>query len=212
MNRLLLSILFAAIWMPVLAMAQTPSQPPAAQAPVVIGTAKIGWMNLEQAVLTTDEGKNMVAEIQKYVESKNTENNNLRKELDTLRNQLEVQGSKLTDEARIELEEQIESKDTALQRFQQDTQKDIENRRLKMTNYLARRMQPVIEKLAKEKGVSAILIFNSSRDAYVDPSLNLTDEIVKAYNQANGSGAKAAAPVAAPKTAPAPSSTPSQKK
>jgi outer membrane protein len=209
MNRLLLSILFAAIWIPVLAMAQTPSQPPAAQPPVVIGTAKIGWMNLEQAVLTTDEGKSMVAEIQKYVDAKNTENNNLRKELETLRNQLEVQGSKLTDEARIELEEQIESKDTTLQRFQQDTQKDIENRRLKMTNYLARRMQQPIENIAKEKGVSAILIFNSSRDAYVDPSLNLTEEIVKAYNQAHGSGAKAAA---APKTAPAPASTPSPKK
>jgi outer membrane protein len=206
MNRPLLSILFAVIWIPVLGMAQTPSQPPAAQAPVVIGTAKIAWMNLEQAVLTTDEGKNLVAEIQKYVEAKNTENNNLRKELDTLRNQLEVQGAKLTDEARIELEEQIESKDTGLQRFQQDTQKDIENRRLKMTNYLARRMQPVIEKLAKEKGLSAVLIFNSSRDAYVDPSLNLTEEIVKAYNQAYGSGTKAAAPAAAP------SSTPSQKK
>jgi outer membrane protein len=206
MNRPLLSILFAVIWIPVLGMAQTPSQPPAAQAPVVIGTAKIAWMNLEQAVLTTDEGKNLVAEIQKYVEAKNTENNHLRKELDTLRNQLEVQGAKLTDEARIELEEQIESKDTGLQRFQQDTQKDIENRRLKMTNYLARRMQPVIEKLAKEKGLSAVLIFNSSRDAYVDPSLNLTEEIVKAYNQAYGSGTKAAAPAAAP------SSTPSQKK
>jgi outer membrane protein len=211
MNRLLLSILFAAILIPVLGMAQTPSQTPAAQAPVVIGTAKIAWMNLEQAVLTTDEGKNMVAEIQKYVETKNTENNNLRKELDTLRNQLEIQGSKLTDEARTELEEQIESKDTGLQRFQQDTQKDIENRRLKMTNYLARRMQPIIETIAKGKGLSAILIFNSSRDAYVDPSLNVTDEIVKAYNQANGAGAKAA-PAAAPKTAPAPASAPASKK
>jgi outer membrane protein len=203
MKRLLLSILSAAIWVPVLGMAQTSSQTPASQAPVVIGTAKIGWMNLEQAVLTTDEGKNMVAEIQKYIDTKNAENINLRKELDTLRNQLDVQGSKLTDEARTELEEQIESKDTALQRFQQDTQKDIDNRKVKMTNYLARRMQPVIEKLSKEKGLSAVLVFNSARDAYVEPSLNLTDEIVKSYNQTYGSGANAAAPAAAPKTAPA---------
>jgi outer membrane protein len=203
MKRLLLSILSAAIWMPVLGVAQTSSQTPTAQAPAVIGTAKIAWMNLEQAILTTDEGKNMVAEIQKYIDAKNSENTNLRKEMDTLRNQLEVQGSKLTDEARTELEEQVDSKDTALQRFQQDTQKDIDNRKLKMTNYLARRMQPVIEKLSKEKGLSAVLVFNSSRDAYVDPSLNLTEEIVKAYNQTYGSGAKAAAPAKAPKTAPA---------
>ncbi len=207
MNRLRLSLLFAVIWMPVLGMAQTPSQTAAPQAPIVIGTAKIAWINLEGAVLTTDEGKTMVAEIQKYVDAKNTENGNLRKELDTLKNQLEVQGSKLTDEARTELEDQIESKDTSLQRFQQDTQKEIENRRVKMTNYLARRMQPVIEKLAKEKGLSAVLIFNSARDAYVDPSLNLTEEVIKAYNQTYGAGGKAATPAAAPKAA-APASTP----
>jgi outer membrane protein len=198
MNRLVLSILFAAIWMPFFGMAQTASQTPAAPAPAVIGASKIAWMNLEQAVLTSDEGKTMVADIQRWVDSKNTENDGLRKEMEALRNQLSVQGAKLTDEARSELEDQIEAKDTVLQRFQQDTQKDIESKRVKMTNYLAKRMQPVIERVAKEKGLSAVLIFNSSRDAYVDPSLNVTEEIIKAYNQTYGAGASkpAAAPAA----------------
>ncbi len=207
MSRLTLSILFAAISMPVLGMAQTSTQTPAAQTPAVIGPAKIAWINLEQAVLTSDEGKSMVADIQKYVDAKNVENDNLKKEADNLRNQLNVQGSKLTDEARTDLEEQIETKETALQRFQQDTQKDIENRRVKMTNSLARKIQPVIEKVAKERGLSAILIFNSSRDAYVDPSLNLTEEVIKAYNQTYGAGAAktpAAPATPAPKTPPAP--------
>jgi outer membrane protein len=206
MSRLILSILFAAVWMPFFGMAQTPSQPPAAPAPAVIGAAKIAWMNLEQAVLTSDEGKTMVSDIQKWVDSKNTENDTLRKEMETLRSQLSVQGSKLTDEARSDLEDQIEAKDTVLQRFQQDTQKEIESRRVKMTSYLAKRMQPVIEKVAKEKGLSAVLIFNSSRDAYVDPALNLTEEIIKAYNQTYGAGAAkpAAAPAAKPPATPAP--------
>ncbi len=189
MSRLMLRILFAALSLPILGMAQTASQTSAPAAPAVIGAAKIAWINLEQAVLTSDEGKNMVSEIQKYVDTKNSENDNMRKEAETLRNQLNVQGSKLTEEARTELEDQIEAKETALQRFQQDTQKDIENRRVKMTNYLARKMQPIIEKVAKEKGLSAVLVFNSTRDAYVDPSLNITEEVIKAYNQANGAGA-----------------------
>jgi outer membrane protein len=206
MSRLILSVLFAAIWMQAFGMAQTASQTAATPAPAVIGAAKIAWMNLEQAVLTSDEGKSMVADIQKWVDSKNVENDNLRKDMETLRNQLSVQGSKLTDEARSELEDQIEAKDTALQRFQQDTQKEIENRRVKMTNYLAKRMQPVIEKVAKEKGLSAILIFNSSRDAWVDPSLNLSEEIIKAYNQTYGAGGSkpTAAPAAKPPATPAP--------
>jgi outer membrane protein len=195
----MLRILFAAISLPILGMAQTPAQTTAPATPAVIGAAKIAWMNLEQAVLTSDEGKVMVAEVQKFVDSKNNENDNLRKEAETLRNQLSVQGSKLTEEARSELEDQIEAKETALQRFQQDTQKEIENRRVKMTNYLAKRMQPVIEKVAKEKGLSAVQIFNSTRDAFVDPSLNLTEEIIKAYNQTYGAGAPKAPASAAPK-------------
>jgi outer membrane protein len=199
MSRLMLRILFAAISLPILGMAQTAPQTSAPATPAIIGAAKIAWINLEQAVLTSDEGKSMVAEIQKYVDAKNSENDNLRKEAETLRNQLNVQGSKLTDEARSELEDQIEVRDTALQRFQQDTQKDIENRRVKMTNYLARRMQPVIEDVAKAKGLSAVLVFNASRDAYVDASLNVTEEIIKAYNQKYGAGASKAPASATPK-------------
>ena len=182
--------------MPLAGMAQTASQSPAA--PAAIGPAKIAWMNLEQALLTTDEGKIMVTEIQKYIDGKNQELDAMRKESEKLRNQLSVQGSKLTDEARTDLEEQIESRDTSLQRFQQDTQKDIENRRIRMTNYLGKRMQPVIEKLSKEKGLSAVLILSNSRDAFVDQSFIITEEIVKAYNQAYPAGAKAPAPTPAP--------------
>jgi len=206
MSRLMLSVLFAVIWIPVLGIAQTPSSTPAAQAPAVIGPAKIAWINLEQAVLTSDEGKAMVAEIQKWVDAKNVENETMKKEADALKNQLSVQGSKLTDEARGELEDQIEAKETTLQRFQQDTQKEIEAKKNKMTNYLARRMQPVVEKLAKEKGISAILILSSARDAFVDQSMIITEEVIKAYNQTypvSGAKAPASAPKAAP-SAPAP--------
>ena len=201
MNRLMLSILFAAVWIPVLGMAQTPATPPAAQTPAVIGPAKIAWMNLEIALLTTDEGKSLYADIQKFVEDKQKEMDNMRKESDKLKSQLEVQGAKLTDEARAKLEEDIDAKDTAIQRFQQDTQKDIENKKGRLTNYIGKRMQPVIEKLAKEKGLSAVFILNGQRDAFVDASLILTEEIVKAYNQTYAAGAsKAPATPAAPAT------------
>lgn len=189
MNRLVMSILFAACWMPVAGMAQTAQ----------ISPAKIVWMNLEEALLTTDEGKAMFAEIQAYIDGKNQELDAMRKESEKLRNQLSVQGAKLTDEARQDLEEQVEAKDIALQRFQQDTQKEIENRRVRMTNHLGKRMQPVIEKLSKERGISAIFILNSARDAYVDQSLILTQDIVAAYNQTYPTSAPKAAPAPAPK-------------
>jgi hypothetical protein len=54
-------------------------------------------------------------------------------------------------------------------------------------------MLTVLEKIVKEKGLNAVLYINSARDAYIEPSLIITGEVVKAYNQAY--------PVAAEKTA-----------
>ena len=178
MTRATLSVLFAALWVPALSMAQTAASPAAVQ----IGPAKIAWINLQMAVFTCDEGKREMGEVQKFVDAKNAELDQLKKESDNLKNQLSVQGPKLTDEARSDLEDQIEAKDTALQRFQQDTQKEIDNRRSRATSYIVKRMQPVIEKYSKEKGLSAIQVLNESRDAWVDPSLDVTRDIIKAYN------------------------------
>ncbi len=196
MSRLTLCVLFATLLVPVLGVAQTAAQAPAAPPAAASSPLKIAWMNLEQAVFTCEEGKKEFTEVQKFVDGKNAELENLRKETENLRNQLNVQGPKLTDEARADLEDQIEAKDTTLQRFQQDTQKEIDNRRVRATNYIGKRMQPVIEKYSKEKGLSAIQVFSQGRDIWVDPSLNVTQEIIKAYNATYAGSAAKPAPAA----------------
>jgi len=186
----ILGAIIAILIAPAALLSQAPAAPqsaPAPQqpaAPVVIGPAKIAWLNLEQAILTCEDGKREFGEVQNFVSKKNAELEQLRKETETLKNQLNVQGAKLTDEARADLEEQIEAKDTYLQRFQQDTQKEIDNRRVRATNLIGRKMLPVIEKLAKEKGLSAVLYINPTRDAFIEPDLVVTEEVIKAYNVA----------------------------
>jgi outer membrane protein len=202
MNRLMLPVLIAALWVPGLSLAQAPAESQAASTAAAIQATKMAWINLEQVIFTCDEGKVRFSEVQKYVDEKNAELDTIRKELEKLRSQLSVQGSKLTDDARADLENQISERQTALQRFQEDTQKDIENRRMRVTNYLGKRMQAAIEKIAKEKGISAILFFDPARDAYVDPALNLSEEVVKNYNQLYPISA-AKTPAAAAPAAPA---------
>lgn len=191
MSRLMLGVLFIALFLPAFGAAQTAEKTPATPAPKTITPAKIAWMNVEQAVLSCDEGTKMVGEIQKFVDTKSAELEAMQKEAEDLRNKLSVQGSKLTDEARQDLADKAETKDTILQRFRQDTEKEINSRKDRLTNYISKRMGPVIEKVAKSKGLDAIQIYNPSRDAWLNPDLNVTEDIVKAYNQTY--------PVAAPK-------------
>jgi len=198
----MLFVLIALFCVPVIVLAQAPAQTPAAAAPAAaIQPVKIAWINPEQVIFTCDEGKIRFGEIQKYVEDKNTELDGKRKELEKLRNNLSVQGSKLTDEARDELARQIDEKQTAIQRFQEDTQKQIEARRNSATSYVGKRMQAAIEKVAKDKGLDAILYLSQDRDAWVDTKLILSEEVVKIYNQLHpvAGAAKAAPAAAAPK-------------
>jgi outer membrane protein len=170
-----------------------------AQQPAAPGPARIAWINLDQAILTCEEGKREFGEVQKFVDRKNQELEGLRKELEALNAQKNIQGPKLTDEARADLDEQIEAKDTGFQRFQQDTQKEIDARRVRATNAIGRKMLPVIEKIAKEKSLSAVFYINPSRDAFIDPSLVITEEVIKAFNLAYpAAAAKPAAPAPAP--------------
>jgi len=178
-------------------MAQTPpaTPPPPAQAQAapapaaVITTAKLAWLNLEEAIFRCEEGRREFGEVQKFVDKKNQELQAAQKDLEALRNQLFAQAAKLTDEARADLEEQIDARETGLQRFQQDTQREIDARRVRTTNMIGRKMLPILEKFSKEKGLSAVLYLNSSRDGWVDPALVITEEIIKAYNQAYPPGA-----------------------
>ncbi len=193
---------------PAFALAQTPANPPqataaAASAPAVIGPAKIGWINLEQAILGCDEGKKEFAEIQKFAEKKSQDIQLLQKEIQTLKNQMEVQGPKLADDARDDLEDQISDKETILQRLQQDAQKDFDNRKARAGNQIGRKMIPIIEKLSKEKALSAVAFLNPQLYAWVDPNLVITEEVIKAYNAAH--------PAAAPPAGLPPASPPPKK-
>ena len=183
MKQLLLVTLVAALILPVAGIAQTADQP-AAPAP----TVKIGWMILDMAVTTCDEGVRAIGDIQKYVDTKNSELEAMKREADDTRTKLEVQGTKLTDDALMDLEERARSQEVALQRFSEDTQRDIDTRRQRLYATITAKMAPIIEKVAIEKGLDAVQLFDPQRDAWVNPGLNVTDDVIKAYNQAYPAG------------------------
>lgn len=178
-------------------LAQNPAaNPPVgkATAPVVFAPAKIAFVDILQAITACEEGKLESAAWQQFVNTKNAELQTRQKDVEALRNQLGLQVTKLTDDARVELADQIEIKDTDLERFKQDTQKEIERRRLRFQNAIGRKMVIIIGKLAKEKGLSAVQSLDQTRDLFVDPALFITDDLIQAYNQAFPTPATAPTP------------------
>src|SRR3954470_15032550 len=97
MKRTFASVVLPMVLLSVTAFAQTGSAAPAAAAatPAPNGPAKIGIINIQQAILLTNEGKRDFESLDKKFEPKRTELQTLSKEVDDLKKQLSTQSDKL---------------------------------------------------------------------------------------------------------------------
>ena len=190
MIRKMIFVLALLMVLPIWSAAQNPpatNPPTAPQTAAAVGASgsfKIAVINIQQAVMTCDEGKKEDANLQQLIDAKSAELQQRQKKLETDKSNFEVMSPKLSDEARLDKAEEIDAEDTALQRFQQDTSKEIDAKRQRWQQVIAKKMLTVVEKVAKERGFDMVQFFDVNRDGYVNPSLFITDDIIKAYNLA----------------------------
>jgi len=194
---------------------------PATSNPIVTGsgTTKIGTINIEQAVIGSNEGQRDFDALKKKLEPKQNELKAQNDELEALQKQFQTQSDKLNDDARANLQKQIESKKKVFDRAVQDAQEDYQNQSKEVFQRILQKMAPVIVKHAQEAGFS--MIVDTSNPWPQSPILwygeggDITKAVVDLYNTqsgvaapaAQGSGVKPATPrPAAPKPATAPPS------
>jgi outer membrane protein len=183
---------------------------PAAAAPtttIATGTgSKLGTINIEQAVLGSNEGQRDFEVLRKKLEPKQSELKGQNDELQSLQEQLQKQGDKLNEDARATLVKQIETKKKSFDRSVQDAQEDAQNQQKEIFQRILQKMAPVIVKHAQENGFA--MIVDTSNPWPQSPILwygeqgDITKAVVDAYNTQSGVPAPAPAAGAAAKPAP----------
>jgi outer membrane protein len=194
--------------------ASSPAAPATSPAVTTGPGNKIGTINIEQAVVGSNEGQRDFAALQKKLEPKQNELKAQNDDLEQLQKQLQTQGEKLNDDARANLVKQIETKKKSFDRSVQDAQEDAQNQQKEIFQRILQKMAPVIVKHAQESGFA--MIVDTSNPWPQSPILwygeggDITKAVVDIYNTQSGvpaptaAGApKPAAPKpAAPKPAP----------
>ena len=150
-----------------------------------LGPARLGFINLERALAEVQEGKSLFGELQGFIDKKNQELKTRQDDLAKRQEQLRTQERTLSEESKLEIQKDIEEKRTALTRFQEDTSKEIDRRQNANVQRIGQKMQPIIQAYAKEKALTAIVIWSPQLYAYVDETVNVTDEIIKRYDSQN---------------------------
>ena len=183
-----------------------------AQAPAA-GAGKVGVMNVQLAIASTAEGKQAASQMQAQFAPRQAELETLTKQIDDIRNRLRTGSSTLSDDERSRLALDGDQKSRQLQRKQQELQDDGQEAQREIFDRIGRKMVSVLDNYAKQNGF-AVIIDSSSQSStvvYADPQTDISQDIIRLYDQANP--VKAAASTSAPASAPArrpASTTPAQ--
>lgn len=170
------------------------------------GATKIGLVNIQEAILSTAEGKKSMADLQRKYQPRQQEVQKEQQDIQAISDQLQKQAATLSDDEQRRLNRDLEEKQKILKRTTEDAQADFSADRDEMFRRIGQKMVKVIQDYAPKNGFSLIIGSDQVPVYYAATEVELTDQIVKLYDAAN--------PVDAPTSgAPAPrSSTPSASK
>ncbi|HTZ33738.1 MAG TPA: OmpH family outer membrane protein [Methylomirabilota bacterium] len=175
---------------------------------------KFAVINVRQAIVTTAEGKQASGELQTQFASRQNELENLNKQINDLRQRLSSGQSTLSDEEKVRLTQQGQRLTQQLDRKNNELQEDLNAAQGEIVDRIGRKMMDVLEKYARENGISAV--FDSSAQnspiLFAATSIDITQEIIKLFDQAYPAKGGATTPAAKPAPAtPKPATPPATK-
>jgi outer membrane protein len=158
--------------------APAPTPPPQPPAPFPQG-AKIAIINPQRVFQESGDGKAAMNRIQALITKKQNEGQEKSKQLAANQQKLQTSGSLMNDAARTQLEKEIERGQLEGQRFQQDAQAEINELQNEVQQEFIRKVQPLLQQLAAEKGLQLLLNVADAGVAWFDPGLDLSGELIK---------------------------------
>jgi len=85
----------------------------------------------------------------------------------------------MNEQARAQLEKEIEKLTRELERFQQDAQAELNDLQQELNDSFQKKLFPVLQKMAEEKGLHMLFSAADAGLIWADEGLNLTEEAVK---------------------------------
>ena len=143
--------------------------------------AKVAVINMQKAIFETAEIKKANDEMQATFKPRQDKINQLNNEIQSLADQLQKGGDKLTPQQQTDLQYAGQKKQRDLKNMTDDLQADADAFRNEVLQKTSAKMADVIKKLAEEKGVD--LVIEGQTTLFFKPALDLTAEATAAYDK-----------------------------
>jgi outer membrane protein len=194
-----------------------------AQAAPAAGAAapakSVAIINLRGAIGSTAEGKQASAELQSQFAPRSAEIDTMTKQINDLQQKLQAGQGKLSQEEEARLTGEGQRLTQRLDRRRNDFQEDASAAQQEVLERIGRKMVDVLDRYARENGFSVVLDTSGQNSPilYASNQVDVTQDIIRLYDQAypvkNAPGGAPAAPkpaAATPKPNPPATKPPQQ--
>ena len=168
----------------------TPAAAAAAATPAVAptGVNKIAIIDIQRAIVNTNEGKRDFEALQKKFDPRQSELKTQNDEIERLKKDLSAQTDKLSEPERAQRVQAIEAKQKLLQRNMEDAQNDYQQQSNEVANRIGGKMLEVMDKFARQNGIGVVMDVSGQQNNVLwgSEQANITAAVVDAYNASSG--------------------------
>lgn len=151
---------------------------------------RFGVLNSQLVLEKSVEGKRVIAQLQDRDKKSQADLTRLDNEIKALETKLSTQRLTLTEEAAMQINSDLERKRTDQKRLSEDAVRELQELQYRLFNRVQGELIPIIEGLGKEKGMDIIFDLAKSGAVYVNPVIDLTDEVIRRYDASKAAPAK----------------------
>jgi outer membrane protein len=146
---------------------------------------KIGVVDLERAINEVDEGAKAKAELKKEFEAKQGILDKKQEEVKKMQESLESQAAVMKPAVKQEKAMELQKKIGEVQQLYVSMQQDMVKRQQDAMGGILQKMSGTFQALGKEGDFTVILNKSETAVLYVKPSLDLTNEAIRRFNESN---------------------------
>jgi outer membrane protein len=206
MTRFSVAAVFSVMVLSAPILAQTP--PLATAVPPQQAPLRMAFLDLQRIAAESGEGKAASSKVQALTQKKSGELQEKTKALQANQQKIQQGAAVLNDTARAQTQREIDRLTVEIDRFQEDANAEVQELQQSLQAEFQEKLRPVVDAVVKDLAIGLLFSAGDAGAIYVDPSLDITGEVIKRFD--SGKYSTAAKPAAAPTAKPA--STPATAK
>ena len=146
--------------------------------------SRVAVIDVQRVVAESDPGKEAIQKLKVISDAKVQEGQTLQQEMATLQEQFNKQRFTVSEQRLAEMTKELEDKNIAIRRFEDDAKRELEEARRRELGGLEERILPIINQIGQEEGITVIFNKFQSGLVYADEAVDITDDVILRFNTA----------------------------